>query len=251
MRSWMARPAAGDTEGSTTSDLRLCCTYHEHDFFGGRPLPPPLLARLRRATGFWFHPERARCRTCVHAGPGADLPKYIVFDTETTGSSKEDVVIQLGFVVFDSSGREVQRYEEIWQSDRPSNPWAQKVHQIAPAEVKASRTGAAEGLAVFQAALRRVAESGGLAVAHNYKFDHRLLQQTAAAAGVHLDWCTQSFCTAAALKHRSVEERGPNCKNGDVYTYLGGEDLGQMHRALVDARATAHIFFCGQDAGWW
>lgn len=252
-REFIGRWATTTKENGGGDDvhLRLCCTYHEHSFFPSTPLSQPKVARILSVAGYWFHPDRDRCRTC--RGPSNDV-RYVVYDTETTGTSKEDEVIQLGFVAFDGTGREVRRYEEVWRTDRKSNPWAQRVHGIPPGEVVSSTVSQAEGLREFQSVLYqlRAGGKGGLLIAHNSAFDHRLVQQTAHRAGIKLDWCVQEFCTAKALKGVSPAQRGGNCKNGDVYRFLGGPPvLGRMHRALADARATAHIFFHGQDAGWW
>ena len=244
---WVENVDKQEHEAEEDVVLRICCTYHEHATFPPQ-LPPTKLSEIRSVAGYWFHPDRNRCRTCCSSGGGV---RYVVYDTETTGSSREDEVIQLGFVAFDGKGREVRRYEEVWRTSRPSNPWAQRVHGIPPEEVAASRVSQAEGLREFQSVLYQLREEGGLLIAHNSAFDHRLVQQTAHRAGVDLDWCVPEFCTAKALKDVPTTERGTNCKNGDVYQFVGGPDLGRMHRALVDARATAYIFFHGKDSGWW
>jgi DNA polymerase III epsilon subunit-like protein len=230
--------------------------YHEHHYFqpDGLMLSGTAVATLQqRFSGYWFHPDPEKCRTCSPrletASPG--VPKFVVYDTETTGSSKTDIVIQLGFVAFDSFGKEIRRYEEVWRSDKRSSPMAEKVHGIQHSEVQASRTEAAGGLTDFQQILCELRDNQGVLVAHNAAFDHRMVQQTADRAGIKLDWCAKEFCTAKALRTRSDTERGPNCKNSQVYSHIGGLPLGKMHRALVDARATAHIFFHGQDMGWW
>jgi DNA polymerase III epsilon subunit-like protein len=244
VRRWLLDPTEGDE-----ANLLLCCRYHEHDHFPDE-LPGKVWAsRLSAAAGFWFHPRREQCRTCCPLGP-AGQARYLVYDTETTGTSYSDVVIQLGFVLFDGTGREIRRYERVWRTEQPSNPWAQRVHGIPLEEVRGSDTSPGDGLTVFQEVLDEVGRNGGVVVAHNAAFDHRMVQQTADREGFDLRWGPTEFCTARALKTRSVTERGPSCKNGEVYRYLGGPALGRMHRALTDALATAYIFFRAQDLGW-
>jgi DNA polymerase III epsilon subunit-like protein len=139
--------------------------------------------------------------------------------------------------------------EEVWHTDVPCHPMAQKVHRISNPQVadgQDPRTKLMEFLNLAQ----RVKSAGGVLVAHNAQFDVRLLQQTALNVGIPFD-LGSVFCTANALKNIPQAKRGPNCKNADVYSFLGGEPLTNMHQALNDSKATAYIYTRGLALGWW
>lgn len=178
-------------------------------------------------------------------------PTYVVFDTETTGTSKEDLVIQMGYVVYDADGVQMDRHERVWQCDRRSSDFARKMHEISITTTRNSIYSSKTELEAFRNLVETIQKNNGMIVAHNAVFDTRMLSQTAAAN--NLDWESfPCFCTMKSLKGRTVEERGSNCKNEAVYLHLGGPPIsGKMHTALNDATATAFIFFTGKERKWW
>jgi DNA polymerase III epsilon subunit-like protein len=179
-----------------------------------------------------------------------DLRPVLVFDTETTGLSASDVVIQLGFVYMLSDGTVLEEYERILRSTIPSNPFALKVHRLKDQVVRDSPHDPHTELAAFLSLAHLVVKAGGRLVAHNAKFDVRLLQQTADAVGVERFELGPVFCTATKLKRVPTAERGATCKNSDVYHFLGGAAM-DMHHALNDAKATAFVYQHGLRSGWW
>jgi DNA polymerase III epsilon subunit-like protein len=179
---------------------------------------------------------------------GAFRP-VLVFDTETTGLGPLDVVIQLGYCLL-FNGLVVDEYEKIWQSDTPSNPFALKVHKIPNREVLNSPYYPRVELDAFIDLVQRVQAVGGVVVAHNAQFDVRMLDRTAKRNGLSQFSVPNVFCTATHLKRVPVMERGPTCKNGDVYKFLGGPPL-RLHRALNDAKATAFVYEEGLSRKWW
>lgn len=194
-------------------------------------------------------PPRSPSRSPPRSPPHSDLWPVLVFDTETTGLSASDVVIQLGYVHMMSDGRVLAEYEKVLRSSTPSNPFALRVHRISNETVRCSPHDAAAELRKFADLARQTLAAGGTLVAHNASFDVRLLQQTARLAGLPFD-LDPVFCTAKALKKVPPSERGPTCKNADVYRFLGGAPMG-MHHALNDAKATALIYLKGLQASWW
>ena len=59
------------------------------------------------------------------------MPKYILFDTETTGNSEEDRIIQIGLmVVHDKTNIEV--FDELCSSEVDIKLEAMEVHNIVP-----------------------------------------------------------------------------------------------------------------------
>jgi DNA polymerase III alpha subunit (gram-positive type) len=196
------------------------------------------IARALMAEPDIYAPELAAC----------SLRPILVFDTETTGLSKNDVVIQLGFVCMLPDGTLLDMGEQVWRTDVKCNPMALKVHQIDSHAV-ANGHDPQLALSEFMNLARRVKRAGGVLVAHNAAFDKRMLQQTADHEGIFFD-LGLVFCTANALKNVSPSYRGQTCKNADVYAFLGGEDMN-MHQALNDAKATAFIYLRGTELGWW
>ena len=134
MRAWLVEPSVSPGDDGVEG-LRVCLPYHEHHHYDGLPVTPSVLAGLQRVDP-GFHPDKSQCRSCL----SRDL-KYVVFDTDTTGVSAGDVVVQLWYVAFSASGEELFHYERLWQGLRPSNPFALKVHGITDEEVLGSPHG--------------------------------------------------------------------------------------------------------------
>jgi DNA polymerase III epsilon subunit-like protein len=232
---------------ATTQSILMCLSMDKYIFHAATPAFEGLqrqaaeLAELAEVLPELEEPEMAL----------PDVPgkvRVIVLDTETTGSAREDQIIQMGYVAYDDASKELFRYEKVWRGTRPSNPFALRVHGIADHVVRASPHDTAVELRELLGLL-----DGCVLVAHNAAFDTRMLRQTAQYHGIPYDesrWTV--FCTMKGLKKRSVAERGPTCVNGDVYAFLGGPSLeGKLHTALVDARVTAHNYFAGKRKVWW
>lgn len=177
------------------------------------------------------------------------LNPVLVFDTETTGLAALDVVIQLGYCL-SAGGMVIEEYEKVWRGDVPSNPFALKVHKIPNRAVLNSPHDPREELNKFADLARRVTEAGGVVVAHNAQFDVRMLGQTARKLGLLGFDLGSVFCTAKNLKRVPCEERGPTCKNSDVYKFLNGPPM-IFHQALNDAKATAYVYEHGLKNAWW
>ena len=58
------------------------------------------------------------------------MAKYIILDTETTGASIEDKIIQLGYIVLDA--KEIEVHNEFCSTDVPISVGAMEVHHITP-----------------------------------------------------------------------------------------------------------------------
>ena len=59
------------------------------------------------------------------------MPKYILFDTETTGAAPEDRIIQVGGMII-SSKTDIQVYDELCSTVLPIKIEAMEVHNITP-----------------------------------------------------------------------------------------------------------------------
>jgi DNA polymerase III epsilon subunit-like protein len=177
------------------------------------------------------------------------LRPVLVFDTETTGLAALDVVIQLGYCLL-ADGMVIEEYEKVWRGDVPSNPFALKVHKIPNRVVLNSPHDPREELTKFADLAKRVKEAGGVLVAHNAAFDVRMLSHMAKKFGVEGFDLGAVFCTAKHLKQVPCADRGPTCKNADVYQFLGGPHM-EFHQALNDAKATAYVYEHGRQNAWW
>ncbi|PPK62887.1 DNA polymerase-3 subunit epsilon/exodeoxyribonuclease X [Malaciobacter marinus] len=101
------------------------------------------------------------------------MPKYVLFDTETTGNQEEDRVIQFGAMIVDQTGK-VEAYDEFCQSDIPIKIEAMEVHNITPDMIenkqKATET-------IFYKKLLELNNEDNFLIAHNIKFDLGMIEK--------------------------------------------------------------------------
>lgn len=67
------------------------------------------------------------------------MAKYVLLDTETTGTSEEDRIIQLGYIVLEGK-KETEVYNEFCSSERPISFGAMEVHGITPEMIEGKLT---------------------------------------------------------------------------------------------------------------
>jgi ParB family chromosome partitioning protein len=175
---------------------------------------------------------------------------YLCFDTETTGTTINDEVIQLGYVICNKEKEIIYSYEKILQTDRKSNPFAYAVHNISHNLIHNSIYNQKTEIEKFLYIAHIVDKNNGVIIAHNAKFDERMIEQTGAKHNLRCN-LKNIFCTMKAIRKIDSSLRGATCKNTDVYKFLGGKDIGIMHNALNDAKATLFIYFYGLGKKWW
>jgi len=100
--------------------------------------------------------------------------KYIILDTETTGTGEQDRVIQLGYMVL--GAKEVEVHNEFFSSEVPISIPAMEVHGITPAML--------EGKASCKESdsYKRLCElntNENYIIIHNAKFDLDMLEKEA------------------------------------------------------------------------
>ncbi len=100
------------------------------------------------------------------------MPKYIILDTETTGTGETDRIIQLGFLVLEN--RQVSVYNEFCSSDIPIAYAAMEVHGITP-ELLEGKPSCRE-TAAFEA-LNALNSSENYLIIHNAPFDLGMLEK--------------------------------------------------------------------------
>lgn len=101
------------------------------------------------------------------------MAKYILFDTETTGASQEDRIIQVGGMVI-SSKTDIKVHDELCSTVLPIKIEAMEVHNITPDLI--------EGKGIFTETnfykeLVGLNNSQNYLIAHNIKFDLGMLEK--------------------------------------------------------------------------
>ena len=191
--------------------------------------------------------------------PAPAPPAVLVFDTETTGL-KDPLAVQIAWVVYDANGRELwSRMEYLALPPGKSiDSGAEKVHRISLRTLEEKGKAAQFVLADFYADVDRVAVHDGRVVAHNAKFDARVVSNTATSCGLArgLD-VAECFCTMERSKRRLnlANKRGglKAPKNSELHEALVGPvpaDVA-LHDALADVRVAAASYFAGKRRRWW
>jgi len=62
------------------------------------------------------------------------MAKYILFDTETTGTGDNDRIIQVGAMILDNKGN-VEKFDELCSTEVPIAVEAMEVHGITPDKI--------------------------------------------------------------------------------------------------------------------
>jgi len=101
------------------------------------------------------------------------MPKYILFDTETTGNSEEDRIIQIGLmVVHDKNNIEV--FDELCSSEVDIKLEAMEVHNIVP-EMLINKPPFQQTDAYKK--LQEYNNKTNYLIAHNIKFDLEMIEK--------------------------------------------------------------------------
>lgn len=189
----------------------------------------------------------------------------LCYDTETTGlpdfkarsaDPAQPHLVQLALVMFDDTGTEVSANCVIVRPDGwEITPELTAIHGIS--QERAMDEGIPEDIAaqMFVIAQARAA----LRVAHNERFDRRVLRIAMTRAGLERDFIEHidgrpSFDTCAAAKPivnlpptdrmLAVGFRGPKPpKLEECIKHFFDEELSGAHDALIDTRACARIYF--------
>ncbi|WP_293001564.1 exonuclease domain-containing protein [Mycobacterium sp.] len=162
----------------------------------------------------------------VDALIGAD--RITVVDVETTGLYRTDRIVEIAMVTMDSAGNVTAELDSLVNPLRDTGPvWC---HGITASMVANAPT--------FEDLADHVADrlEGSVVVAHNLRFDTRMLQQEFDRLGYVVDWgvgLDTLRATGCAL--------GVACTEYDI-------PMEGAHRALFDARATAQLLLAVRDA---
>ncbi len=101
------------------------------------------------------------------------MAKYILFDTETTGTEEEDRIIQMGGMIV-SSKTDIKCFDEMCSAILPIKIEAMEVHNITPNLLEGKP--ACENTKFYQKIVELNNASNYL-IAHNIKFDLGMIQK--------------------------------------------------------------------------
>ena len=101
------------------------------------------------------------------------MPKYILFDTETTGNQENDRIIQLGAMIVHSKDN-IEVYDELCSTEIPISIEAMEVHNITPDIIKNKPS--YKELA-FTKKLEELNKKENYLIAHNISFDLGMLEK--------------------------------------------------------------------------
>lgn len=98
---------------------------------------------------------------------------FVLFDTETTGASTEDRVIQFGAMILDNSGK-LEVYDELCSCDIPIKLEAMEVHNITP-DMLENKAKAVD--TNFYKRLLELNSNENYLIAHNINFDLEMIKK--------------------------------------------------------------------------
>lgn len=98
---------------------------------------------------------------------------YVLFDTETTGATQEDRVIQFGAMIVDTKGK-VEAFDELCSTSIPIKLEAMEVHNITP-DLLENKPKAVE--TNFYKRLEELNSNENYLIAHNINFDLDMIKK--------------------------------------------------------------------------
>lgn len=170
--------------------------------------------------------------------------RLLFLDVETTGLSKEDRIVSIGMVRVlagdlidhgqsDGYSLAAETMHLVFNPERPSNPFAQRVHGW-PDEVLARQ-------ALFDAHASSVGEflrQSDVWIAHNLAFDLRFIRQEFKRLSLPVPR-RGTFCT---MEHAKVVWEGETAKLDQCVRRIGLARAGERHGALEDAILCAALY---------
>lgn len=157
----------------------------------------------------------------------AGIDRIAVIDVETTGLYRSDRVVEIAIIVMDALGRVIDEFDTLVNPYRDPGPtW---IHGITASMLVDAP--AFDDIAGHVAARL----TGTVVVAHNLRFDTRMLGNEFARTGIDVDW-------GRGLD--TLEATG--CKLGVACADYGIAQQG-AHRALSDARSTGQLLLAVAD----
>ena len=179
---------------------------------------------------------RINAKTLPLLAARARTGRVVAFDTETTGGTAWDEICQIAAAEYDG-GVLSQTLALYVRPTCPMNPWAEAVHGLSEAFLRA------HGIAPEEA-MRRFFDFVGedaLLVAHNAAFDLRMLRQECAKFDLCFGCNGIDTCDTLALSRRLRPDL-PDHKLATLVDALGVDGVNS-HDALDDTLACAGVLF--------
>jgi len=162
--------------------------------------------------------------------------RVVVFDTETTGISREDEVIQISAAEY-VEGKLTGTFDRYVIPSCPISPGAEEVHHLSLPFLREHGVAPCAALDAFFAFLG----SDVLLVAHNIRFDLRMLANSCRKAAYEASPEGVAFCDTLALARRLVPGQ-EHYRLGFLIDALGLAG-SNSHNALDDTLACGALFF--------
>ena len=223
---------------------------------GRRHAPPPPQMHRAGTSSLDAPPSSLRLPASVQG------VSYVVIDIETS----PQMVLQLGVLLCDASGREVASHEQIWQLPRGQkiSYYAWRAHRIDSRMVRQLGVPAPAELTALSVLCDACKHASIPIIFHNAGSDVACINRTAAAFGLGREVMAtaEAFCTmrrAAAWRKPDGSAIWTDCngrpkppKNSELYEHLFHQQpVGTLHRALADCRVTAAAYHEGESRSLW
>ncbi len=102
------------------------------------------------------------------------MAKFVILDTETTGTDEKDRIIELGFMVLGRANEPIEVYNEFCMADVPIKFEAMEVHGITPEMIEGKAL--CRDLKAFSV-LNELNQSDNFLIIHNAPFDLGMLEK--------------------------------------------------------------------------
>lgn len=167
----------------------------------------------------------------------------IFVDTETTGLLRpmctnlefQPKIIELAMIRTDMHGTVLEEFSELVDPGEEIEPIITKITGIKQADL--------EGKPTFKdiADLAKdfiEADEDGIMVAHNLRFDFKMMENEFARINYEVNWPENLVCTVQSSSHLS----GKFQKLEALYERYKGEKANQTHRALDDVHLLISVY---------
>ena len=168
--------------------------------------------------------------------------RVVVFDTETTGLSQTDEICQIAAVEY-YDGILLATLNLYLKPTCEIAKEAEEVHGLSAEFLSVHGMDPAEAMTLF---LRFVGDDVRL-VAHNVRFDVRMVRQECEKFGLHAENSGLEFYDTLWAARRMMP--GLKCYSLDKIIEATGIEGANSHDALDDARACAALYFKLQEMG--
>lgn len=170
-----------------------------------------------------------------------DHQLLVVFDTETTSTSKKASICEFGAIVKAQRGHFIQYYSHLWKiPGREKMNWrAQKIHGIKDDDINFKGINPKKDLIDL---CRLIEHTNTTTVCHNFSFDFRMLLQTCTQLNVSCPDPSNHRCTMKMATAMKKKGKVKNVKLGALYEELMQRSSYGAHRALKDAQMTLKVF---------